>query len=305
MAYHVPVLLHECIEGLGIVPNGVYVDLTFGGGGHSRAIVERLGPHGRLLAFDRDEEAMANAIDDPRFTLIRGNFQYFRNFLSIRNIEHVDGILADLGLSSRHIDSPERGFAFSHNGPLDMRMNRQAQLSARQVLTQYTEEQLAQLLRTYGELDAARPLARRIAEARTQRELCEVDDLVAALEPALPPQRRNKMLAQVFQAIRIEVNHELDALRAMLLGAARTLRVGGRLAVVSYHSLEDRMVKNFMRTGSPDGNDERDAITGANPNAPFEQVNRHVITPSPREQADNSRSRSAKLRVGQRVTHTL
>lgn len=301
MAYHVPALLNESIDGLNIRPDGTYVDLTFGGGGHSRAIVERLGPKGRLLAFDRDLDALRNAIDDPRFCLIRGNFQYFHNFLGFRNIEHVDGILADLGLSSHHLDSPERGFAFSHNGPLDMRMNRQARLSARDVLTTYPEEQLAQLLRTYGELDGAHRIARRIAEARERMELNDASDLVAALEPIVPTLQRNKTLAQVFQAIRIEVNHELDALRAMLHGAGRALRVGGRLAVISYHSLEDRMVKNYLRTGSPDGLDGRDTLTGVGVRPPFEPVNRRVITPSPEEQAANSRSRSAKLRVGQRI----
>ena len=301
MAYHIPVLLNECIDALNINPNGVYADLTFGGGGHSRAIMEQLSPKGRLYAFDRDADAQQNAIDDERFKLIRGNFRYFRNFLLYNQVEQIDGILADLGLSSHHLDTPERGFAFSHSGPLDMRMNRSARVSAREVVANYSEAALATLLIRYGELSEGRMLAHRICTARTQNELCTVDDLVSVLEPAIPQQRRNKVLAQVFQAIRIEVNHELDALRSMLQSAALMLRPGGRLAVISYHSLEDRLVKHFLRSGSFDDNDGRNAITGERGTMLMEPLSRQVITPSPEEQAANSRSRSAKLRVGVRI----
>lgn len=301
MPYHIPVLLNECVEALNINPNGVYVDLTFGGGGHSRAIVEQLNAQGHLYAFDRDEDAQHNAIDDARFTLIRGNFRYFRNFLEYHGVEQVDGILADLGLSSHHLDTPERGFAFSHSGPLDMRMNRSARISAREIVTNYSEEQLATLFISYGELSEGRMLARRICAARAQSELCTVNDLVEVLSPAIPQQKRNKVLAQAFQAIRIEVNHELDALRAMLHGAAVMLRPGGRLAVISYHSLEDRLVKHFMRSGNFDDDDRRNAITGERSQVLIEPLSRQVIIPTPAEQQANSRSRSAKLRVGVRI----
>lgn len=299
MAYHVPVLLTESIEGLNISPNGVYVDLTFGGGGHSRAILEKLGRKGRLIAFDQDEEALKNAIDDSRFMLIRSNFRYFRNFLRYHGIERVNGILADLGVSSHHLDSPERGFSFRFEGALDMRMNRNARLTAQKVVNDYPEEELARILKLYGEVQGAGKMASVIAKARESQKIETADQLLAILKPLVPFKIQNKVLAQVFQAIRIEVNREMESLKAMLENSSKCLLPGGRLVVISYHSLEDRMVKNYLRYGNIEGTDSKD-LMGNRP-TPFEQVNKKVITPSEEECLANNRARSAKLRIGERL----
>lgn len=299
MAYHVPVLLAESIEGLNISPNGVYVDLTFGGGGHSRAILEKLGKKGRLIAFDQDEEAQQNALDDKRFMLIRSNFRYFRNFLRYHGIEQVNGILADLGVSSHHLDSPQRGFSFRFEGPLDMRMNRNAKLTAQKVVNDYPVEELTRILKLYGEVQGAGKMASVIAKARENQKIETADQLLEILKPLVPFKIQNKVLAQVFQAIRIEVNREMENLEAMLESSSKCLVPGGRLVVISYHSLEDRMVKNYLRYGNTEGTDSKDLM--GNRNVPFEQVNKKVITPSDEECKVNNRARSAKLRIGKRI----
>jgi len=299
MAYHVPVLLAESIEGLNISPNGVYVDLTFGGGGHSRAILEKLGKKGRLIAFDQDEEAQQNALDDKRFMLIRSNFRYFRNFLRYHGIEQVNGILADLGVSSHHLDSPQRGFSFRFEGPLDMRMNRNAKLTAQKVVNDYPVEELTRILKLYGEVQSAGKMASVIAKARENQKIETADQLLEILKPLVPFKIQNKVLAQVFQAIRIEVNREMENLEAMLESSSKCLVPGGRLVVISYHSLEDRMVKNYLRYGNTEGTDSKDLM--GNRNVPFEQVNKKVITPSDEECKVNNRARSAKLRIGKRI----
>ena len=296
MAYHVPVLLAESIEGLNIKPNGTYVDLTFGGGGHSRLIMEKLNRQGRLFAFDQDEDALANAIDDKRFMLIRSNFKYFRNFLRYHGVSKVDGILADLGVSSFHLDSPERGFSFRFEGPLDMRMNRRASLSAKTVVNNYEAEDLMKIFRLYGELNEAKRFANAICRERSNKQIETVEDLAELLKPMIPQKIQNKTLAQVFQAIRIEVNHELDVLKSMILNAERCLVRDGRLVIISYHSLEDRLVKNYFRNGNFEGDDNPDFM--GNRTVPFEQINRKVIVPTDEELERNSRARSAKLRIG-------
>jgi len=299
MAYHVPVLLTESIEGLNISPNGVYVDLTFGGGGHSRAILEKLGKKGRLIAFDQDEEAIQNAIADSRFMLIRSNFRYFRNFLRYHGIERVNGILADLGVSSHHLDSPERGFSFRFEGALDMRMNRNAKLTAQKVINDYPVEELTKILKLYGEVQGAGRMASIIVKARESQKIETADQLLAILKPLVPYKIQNKVLAQVFQAIRIEVNREMENLKAMLESSSKCLVPGGRLVVISYHSLEDRMVKNYLRYGNVEGTDSKDLM--GNRATPFEQVNKKVITPTEEECMANNRARSAKLRIGERL----
>lgn len=301
MAYHVPVLLAECLDGLNINPNGIYVDLTFGGGGHSRAILEHLSKKGHLYAFDQDEDAVKNAIDDSRFTLIRGNFKYFRNFLRAEGVQKVNGILADLGVSSHHLDSPERGFSFRFSGPLDMRMNQRAKFSAADVVNKYPVETLTNVLKVYGELPNAKQIAARICAQRDSNSINTVEELAELLKPAIPAKIQNKVLAQVFQAIRIEVNHELDALKSMLVNAGKSIVPQGRLVVMSYHSLEDRLVKNYLRTGNFDGDENKDLITGCNAGLIFEPINRKVITPNALELEVNNRSRSAKLRIAQRL----
>lgn len=298
MVYHVPVLLHESIEGLDIKPNGTYLDLTFGGGGHSTEILKHL-KKGKLIAFDQDEEAMKNAIDDKRFKLIRSNFRFFRNFLRYHNINSVDGILADLGVSSHHFDSPERGFSFRFEGPLDMRMNQQSKVSAKVVVNTYSLEELTKVLTLYGELPNARRVANAICKSREQKQIETVEQLAELLKPMFPSNVQNKMLAQVFQAIRIEVNHEMDALEQMLTNAYKCLKTDGRLVIISYHSLEDRLVKNFFKSGNFEGDVEKDFY--GNTKSPFEQINRKVIVPSEEELKINSRARSAKLRIGRKL----
>jgi len=298
MAYHVPVLLHESIEGLDIKPNGTYVDLTFGGGGHSAEILKHL-KKGKLYAFDQDEEALKNAIDDKRFTLIRSNFKYFRNFLRYHGVTEVDGILADLGVSSHHFDSPERGFSFRFEGPLDMRMNQRSKISAKVVVNTYSADELGNVLSLYGELPNARRIVITICKQREQRQIETVEQLAELLKPMFPANAQNKMLAQVFQAIRIEVNREMEVLKGMLLAATKSLKKDGRLVVISYHSLEDRLVKNYMRSGNFEGDVEKDFY--GNVSSPYEQLNRKVIVPSDEEIKINSRARSAKLRIGKKL----
>lgn len=298
MAYHVPVLLRESIDGLEIKPNGVYVDLTFGGGGHSTEILKHLSK-GKLFAFDQDEEALANAIDDKRFTLIRGNFRFFRNFLRYHGIREVDGILADLGVSSHHFDSPERGFSFRFEGPLDMRMNQKSRKSAKHVVNDYAADDLARVFTLYGELQNAKRLANAICQSRSGKQIETVEQLYELLKPMFPFNQQNKMLAQVFQAIRIEVNQEMFVLEQMLINATKCLKKDGRLVIIAYHSLEDRLVKNYMRSGNFEGDVAKDFY--GNVSSPYEAVNRKVIVPSDEEIKINSRARSAKLRIGKKV----
>lgn len=300
MSYHMPVLLNESIEGLNITPEGIYVDLTFGGGGHSRAIMEHLGKDGRLLAFDQDEDALANAIDDNRFTLIHENFKYLKNFLRIHNVRSVDGILADLGVSSHQFDVAERGFSSRFEGQLDLRMDRRQEFSAHTLVNEYEEDELARVFRLYGELPNYKQIARAICQRRASNPIETTFDLRESIQRHLPRNKENKFLAMVFQAIRIEVNGEMEALRSMLEQTAEILKPGGRLVVISYHSLEDRLVKNWMRSGNFDGDIEKDFF--GNPITPFIPVSRKAITPTTEELNTNNRSRSAKLRVAEKKT---
>ncbi len=297
--YHIPVMLNEVLEGLNIRSDGVYVDVTFGGGGHSRAILERLGEHGRLLGFDQDLDAAKNAFDDARFTFVRSNFRYLSNFLRYHGIEKIDGILADLGVSSHHLDDAERGFSFRFDGDLDMRMNSQASLTAAAVLATYDEERLADIFFNYGELRQARRIARAIVQARTAAPITTAAQLMEVVKPFFLREREKKELAKLFQALRIEVNDEMGALRSLLTQSAQWLGDGGRLVVLTYHSLEDRLVKNYMRTGNVDGRQEKDFY--GNVVSPFASVNNKVVVASEAEVAENPRARSAKLRIAQRV----
>lgn len=298
MAYHIPALLNESIDGLGIRPSGVYVDVTFGGGGHSREILRRLNKNGRLIAFDQDEDAVLNAIGDPRFTFVRSNFRFLKNFLRYLGADEVDGVLADLGVSSHHFDDAGRGFSFRFNGDLDMRMNRSAQKSAADILNEYPEDKLRDTFLKYGELRNAHRIASAVVAYRQTKKIAVTNDLLAILEPFAYKDREKKILAQAFQALRIEVNGEMEALTEMLTQALQVLKPGGRLSVISYHSLEDRLVKNFFRTGNFEGILKRDFY--GNIETPFEQVNRKVIVPAEEEQQQNPRSRSAKLRIAEK-----
>ena len=297
-AYHIPALLVESVEGLQIAPSGIYLDVTFGGGGHSREMLKRLGPEGRLIAFDQDEDAVKNAFDDPRFMLVRSNFRYLKNFLRYYGIDEVDGVMADLGVSSHHFDDSSRGFSFRFQGDLDMRMNRMAGMSAADILNNYTAEQLADIFYHFGELRSARAIASAIAAYRTTRRIITTGQLLDILQPFTGRDKEKKVLAQAFQALRIEVNGEMDALREMLLRSLEMLKPGGRISVISYHSLEDRLVKNFFRSGNFEGEVIKDFY--GNVVTPFELVNRKVIVPSEEEQRVNPRSRSAKLRIAKK-----
>ncbi len=297
-AYHIPALLNESIDGLDIHPSGLYVDVTFGGGGHSREILRRLNQDGRLVAFDQDEDAIRNAIDDPRFLFVRSNFRFLKNFLRYHGIEEVDGILADLGVSSHHFDDAGRGFSFRFAGDLDMRMNRGAQKSAADILNEYPEEKIREVFAKYGELKNAHRIAASVVAYRQTRRFSTTDDLLAVLEPFAFKDREKKILAQAFQALRIEVNGEMEALTEMLSQALEVLKPGGRLSVISYHSLEDRLVKNFFKTGNFAGEIIKDFY--GNWQTPFELVNRKVIVPVMEEQEENPRSRSAKLRIAEK-----
>lgn len=306
--YHVPVLLSEAVDGLDIKPEGIYVDLTFGGGGHSREILRRLNGTGHLYSFDQDEDAMENAkaLDgESNFTFIRSNFRFLKNWMLYYGHDGVDGILADLGVSSHHLDEEERGFSFRFDAPLDMRMNRKASLDARKIVEEYSEEQLSDILYLYGELKNSRRIAAAIVKARQQKPITTTTELVEVLKPLMARDswsskgdREKKDLARVFQALRIEVNGEMIALRQMLDAATELLKPAGRLSILTYHSLEDRMVKNIVKAGNAEGKVETDLFGRSN--APLEAVNRNVIVPSDEEQESNPRSRSAKLRVARK-----
>lgn len=296
--YHIPALLKESINGLDIKPEGIYADVTFGGGGHSRAIMSALGPEGRLYGFDQDIDAQANSINDSRFTFVYSNFRFLRNFMLYYGVEHLDGIMADLGVSFHHFDSPDRGFSFRADGPLDMRMNRNATLTAAKIIDEYTVDQLTQLFRLYGELRQSRQIAQTIEKARRQAPITSTARLLDVIRPCIDPKHEKKELAQVFQALRIEVNDEMDALRQFLEQALLTLKPGGRLCVITYHSLEDRLVKNFMRSGNFDGKIETDFYGRSL--APFRLLTSKPVSPAQDEVDRNPRSRSAKLRIAQR-----
>lgn len=298
MEYHNPVLLNETVEGLNIKPDGIYVDVTFGGGGHSREIIKRLGPEGRLYAFDQDKDALLNTIDDDRFTLINENFRYVKRFLRFHGVKQVDGILADFGVSSHQFDVPDRGFSTRFDADLDMRMNQDDQLSAYHVINDYEEEQIRQVLFQYGELRQAPAMARVIAEARREGEIKTSQHLKTVLKRFLNHRKENKILAQIYQAIRIEVNQEIEALKEFLEQTKEVVVKGGRLSLISYHSLEDRLVKRFIRNGLFEGEPERDVF--GNFEVPFKKVG-GLIVPSAEEIAQNNRARSAKLRVAEKL----
>lgn len=295
--YHIPALLPEAIEALRIKPDGIYVDATFGGGGHSRGIIEHLDERGHLYGFDQDLDAMANAIDDPRFTFVRSNFRYIPNFLRYHGVEKADGILADLGVSSHHFDDSSRGFSFRADAPLDMRMNREAGTTAADIVNGQSEARLTEILSAGADLPSPRNIARAIAGARETQPILTTGQLAAAVAPAINPRNEKKELAQIFQALRIEVNHEMDVLKDFLCNAAKVLRPGGRLAVITYHSLEDRAVKALMRSGNLSDRLEKDFY--GNPVTPWRLITRQPVTPSAEEVERNPRSRSAKLRVAE------
>lgn len=296
--YHVPVLLKESIEGMNLQPGGIYVDVTFGGGGHSREILRQGDSTIRLFSFDQDEDAERNIVDDKRFTFVRSNFRYLHNFLRYHDVEEVDAVLADLGVSSHHFDDSERGFSFRFDGKLDMRMNKRAGMTAAEVVNTYDEERLANIFYLYGELKNSRKLASAITKARSNKQIVTIGDFLDIVKPMFGREREKKELAKVFQALRIEVNQEMEALKEMLYAATEALKPGGRLVVITYHSLEDRMVKNMMKTGNIEGKAEQDFF--GNVQTPFRLVNNKVIVASDEEVARNSRSRSAKLRIAEK-----
>ena len=293
--YHTPVLLEESLEALAIEPSGVYVDATFGGGGHSAGILRRLGSRGRLIAFDKDPEALANAPKDDRLILVHNNFRFVHNFVKYKGFDKVDGILADLGVSSHQFDTSERGFSFRFDAPLDMRMNPLASRNAEDIVNTYPEEDLERILRISGEAENSRRAAALIFFARTRAAVHTTGDLCRALEPVLPKMQEHKYLAKVFQALRIEVNGEMEDLRGLMEGAMKSLRSGGRIAVITYHSLEDRIVKNYFKAGNIDGEVERDAMGRGE--SPYTLVNRKPVLPCEEEISGNTRARSAKLRA--------
>ncbi len=296
--YHVPVMLHESLEGLNINPSGLYVDVTFGGGGHSREIISRLGEKGCLFGFDQDADAEQNIIDDNRFVFIRGNFRYLYNFIRYYNLSgQIDGVLADLGVSSHHFDEIERGFSFRFDGKLDMRMNIRSSRTAADIINSYSEEKLSEVFYLYGELKMARKLSSSIIHARQIRPIVMISDLLEIITPFAGRDKEKKFLAQVFQALRIEVNDEMKALKEFLWHTLQVLKPGGRVVVITYHSLEDRLVKNFFKTGSFEGAVEQDFF--GNVKTPFRVINNKVIVPTAAEQERNPRSRSAKLRIAE------
>ena len=298
MEYHNPVLLDESVGGLAIKKNGVYVDVTFGGGGHSRKILQHLGPEGKLFAFDQDKDALSNSVDDQRFTLINENFMFMKRFLRFHGITEVDGVLADFGVSSYQFDAPNRGFSIRFDAPLDMRMNQDDKVSAKTIVNTYSEEELRRLFWEYGELRIAPALARTIVEARTERAIETTFELKNLLNKYLPKGKQNKILAQIYQAIRIEVNNELEVLKTFLMDSKEVLKQDGRLSVISYHSLEDRLVKRFIRNGMFEGEPERDMF--GNFSVPFKKVGK-LIVPNAEEIKENNRARSAKLRIAQKL----
>mgnify|MGYP003290739184 CR=1 FL=1 len=296
--YHVPVLLNESIEGMNLQNGGIYVDVTFGGGGHSKEILRRMDGSSHLYSFDQDEDAEKNIVDDKRFTFVRSNFRYLYNFLRYYGVEQVDAILADLGVSSHHFDDSERGFSFRFDGKLDMRMNKRSGMTAADVVNTYEEERLANIFYLYGELKNSRKLASAIAKARSKQPIVTIGDFLDIVKPMFGREREKKELAKVFQALRIEVNQEMEALKEMLQAATEVLKPGGRLAVITYHSLEDRMVKNLMKTGNVEGKSVQDFF--GNVQTPFKLVNNKVIVANEEEVSRNPRSRSAKLRIAEK-----
>lgn len=315
--YHVPVLLKESVDGLHIKPNGIYVDVTFGGGGHSREILSRLGPDGHLFSFDQDADAENNVfedsgdakdcsneqkgkrfVDDSRFTFIRSNFKFLKNWMQYYGIEQIDGLLGDLGVSSHHFDDESRGFSFRFDAPLDMRMNKRAGKTAADIVNEYDEEQLANLFYIYGELKNSRRIASALTNVRRQKPIATTSDFISAVEPLFKREREKKDMAKLFQALRIEVNHEMTALKEMLMAATDVMKPGGRLSIITYHSLEDRIVKNIMKTGNIEGKVEQDFF--GHIDSPYKLINNKVIVPSEEEQSQNPRSRSAKLRIAER-----
>ena len=296
--YHVSVLLKESVDGLDIQPDGIYVDVTFGGGGHSREILSRLGTNGRLFGFDQDADAESNIMNDNRFTFVRSNFRYLKNWMRFYEVEKIDGLLADLGVSSHHFDDETRGFSFRFDAPLDMRMNKRAGMTAADVLSNYTEEQLADIFYLYGELKNARKIASVVVKARQDSPIETTGQLLQLTEKIFAREREKKEVTKLFQALRIEVNHEMDALREMLNSACQLLRPGGRMSVITYHSLEDRIVKNMMRAGNAEGKVEQDFFGRAK--SPLHLINNRVIVPTDDELQRNPRSRSAKLRISEK-----
>ncbi len=294
MSYHNPVLLQESVAGLNIKPDGVYIDVTFGGGGHSKFILEQLGPNGRLIAFDQDEDALVNALNDERFLLINENFRYIKRFLRFHNITKVDGILGDLGVSSHQFDVPERGFSTRFEGDLDMRMSQRNDKNAYLVVNEYDEAELKRVFLDYGELKNAPAIARTIVEARMQKPIVNTNELKQVLGKFLPAHKGHKIMAQMYQAIRIEVNQEMEVLKEFLTQSLELLNVGGRLSIISYHSLEDRLVKRFIKNGQFEGEPERDFF--GNFSVPMEAVGK-LIVPTPQQIYENNRARSAKLRI--------
>lgn len=307
--YHIPVLLRESVDGLNITDGGVFVDVTFGGGGHSREIFSRLDDDGHLFSFDQDADAEANAAvvrddgvtlaDDDRWTFVRSNFRYLKNWMRYYDVDGVDGILADLGVSSHHFDDETRGFSFRFDSPLDMRMNKRGGKTAADIVNEYDEERLADILYLYGELKQSRKIAAAIIKARSEKKIVTTKDLLDATQRCFPREREKKEVTKMFQALRIEVNHEMDALRDMLTAVGQVLRPGGRLVVITYHSLEDRMVKNIMKTGNAEGRQQQDFFGRIK--SPYRLVVNKPITPSGEEQTLNPRSRSAKLRIAERI----
>lgn len=296
--YHVPVLLEESIDGLNLKKGGIYVDVTFGGGGHSKEILRRMDKSCKLYSFDQDEDAERNIVHDERFTFVRSNFRYLKNFLKYYGVEEVDGILADLGVSSHHFDDSERGFSFRFDGKLDMRMNKRAGMTAADILNNYDEEKLADIFYLYGELKNSRKLASVIVKRRSVKPFDTIGDFLETVKPLYGKEREKKEMAKVFQALRIEVNQEMEALKEMLYSATEMLRPGGRLSVITYHSLEDRMVKNIMKTGNIEGKMEQDFF--GNVKTPYKTINNKVIVPDDDEIETNPRSRSAKLRIAEK-----
>jgi 16S rRNA (cytosine1402-N4)-methyltransferase len=299
LTYHVPVLLNESVDSLNIKAGGVYVDVTFGGGGHSKEILSRLPEGARLFSFDQDADAERNIIADDKFTFVRSNFRYIKNFMRYHEVEGVDGVLADLGVSSHHFDDSERGFSFRFDGKLDMRMNQRAGKTAADIVNTYEEEALADLFYLYGELKNSRKIASAIVKARSTKALRTIEDLLNIVKPMFGREREKKELAKVFQALRIEVNQEMDALKEMLLAATELLNPGGRLSVITYHSLEDRIVKNLMKTGNCEGKEDKDFFGRSS--SPYRLINNKVIVPDADEQERNPRSRSAKLRIAEKI----
>lgn len=296
--YHIPVLLHESIEGMHIHPKGIYVDVTFGGGGHSKEILRQMDGDSKLFSFDQDPDAEKNIVNDQRFTFVRSNFRYLHNFLRYYGVEKVDAILADLGVSSHHFDDSERGFSFRFDGKLDMRMNKRAGITAADIVNTYEEERLANVFYLYGELKNSRKLASVLVKARAAKPIETIGEFIDTIKPLYGKEREKKELAKVFQALRIEVNQEMEALKEMLYAATKALKPGGRLVVITYHSLEDRMVKNIMKTGNVEGKAEQDFF--GNVQTPFKLINNKVITPCEDEVQRNPRSRSAKLRIAEK-----